>query len=107
MHCNVSSTVEDRLLELLHEQSFTTDFTEGGGKPLIAARRQTDELDSESRMRSLERLLHVLRLPHRETALARRDPDRSGRHNDLTKRRTAATWRRLISIDCVPPSRIR
>jgi hypothetical protein len=81
MNSNVRAPFGNGGFELFDEQALTTDLTEGRRQPLIATRRHCYQLDLQARMYTRELCLDELRLPERQTALARGDAQRSDGHS--------------------------
>ena len=84
MHGEMGAAILERGFQLLDEQSLAADRREAPVQDLIALGGHRQELDAQARMGLAQQRCHVLRLPERELALARRDDERGGRaHEEL------------------------
>ena len=73
VHGEVRLAVEHRALELLDEQALAAERRQRPVEPAVAGGRHRHELDRARGVGTVQPVAHVLGLPQRERALARRD----------------------------------
>src|SRR5262249_6410480 len=76
VHREICPAIEQRRLDLLHEESLAADARQRAVQNAVAFGGQLDQRHLESGPRGREQARHVVRLPEREWALAGRDAER-------------------------------